>query len=59
MSKQTSAYPLRLDETLSLKVKELAKLNDRTYRGQIENILKSYVASYEAEHGELKADRDG
>jgi hypothetical protein len=58
MSKQTSAYPLRLDETLSLKVKELAKLNDRTYRGQIENILKTYVAAYEAEHGELKASSD-
>ena len=42
--KQKHAYPLRLDETLQLKVKKLAKENDRTFRAQIENILKNYVA---------------
>lgn len=58
MAKQPNAYPLRIDETLSLKIKALAKLNDRSYKGQIENILKKYVAEYEKEHGEIKADLD-
>ena len=42
--KQQSAYPLRIDETLQKKVKQIAKENDRTYRAQIENILKNYKA---------------
>jgi len=54
--KQKHAYPLRLDETLQLKVKKLAKENDRTFRAQIENILKNYVAEYEREHGEIIID---
>lgn len=56
MSKQPNAYPLRIDETLSLKIKTLAKLNDRSYKGQIENILKKFVAEYEKEHGEITID---
>lgn len=58
MAKQPNAYPLRLDETLSKKIKTLAKLNDRSYKGQIENILKKYVNEYEREHGEIKIDPD-
>ena len=58
MTKQANAYPLRIDETLSLKIKELAKLNDRSYKGQIENILKGYVATYEKEHGEITINLD-
>ena len=41
MKKQPNAYPLRIDETLSAKIKVLAKENDRSYKGQIENILKN------------------
>lgn len=55
--KQQNAYPLRLDETLQKKVKKLAKENDRTFRAQIENILKNYVAEYEQEHGEIIIDQ--
>jgi hypothetical protein len=51
--KQQNAYPLRLDETLQKKVKCLAKENDRTFRAQIEHILKKYVAEYEQKHGEI------
>jgi hypothetical protein len=58
MTKQPNAYPLRIDETLSLKIKSLAKLNDRSYKGQIENILKNYVSNYEKEHGEITIDID-
>jgi hypothetical protein len=53
MGKQSNAYPLRLDEVVALKIKALAKINDRSYKGQIENILKNYIASYEAEHGAI------
>ena len=56
MSKQQSPYPLRLDETLSKKIKKLAILNDRAFRAQIENILKNYIFEYEMEHGEIKID---
>ncbi len=55
--KQQNAYPLRLDETLQKKVKKLAKDNDRTFRAQIENILKNYVAEYEQKHGEIIIDQ--
>ena len=51
--KQQNAYPLRLDETFQKKLKQLAKENDRTYRAQIENILKTYIAAYEKQHGEI------
>lgn len=54
--KQKNAYPLRLDDTLQLKVRKLATDNDRTFRAQIENILKNYVAEYEKEHGEIVVD---
>ena len=49
--KQQNAYPLRLDPTLQIKIKWLAKQNDRSYRAQIENILKKYVNEYEHVHG--------
>lgn len=54
--KQPNAYPLRLDDTLQKKIKILAKLNDRSFRAQVENILKNYVAAYEKENGEIKID---
>lgn len=53
MKKQANPYPLRIDETLAAKIKYLAKENDRSYKGQIENILKKYVAEYEKENGEI------
>lgn len=57
--KQQSAYPLRLDETLKKKVMQIAKDNDRTFRAQVENILKNYVAEYEKNHGEIIVTPDG
>lgn len=45
--KQKAPYPLRIDDVLEKKIKKLAKDNDRSYRAQIENILKKYVAEYE------------
>lgn len=54
--KQQYAYPLRLDESLQKKLKVLAKANDRTFRAQIENILKNYVADYEKQNGDIQVD---
>ena len=56
MASQPNAYPLRLDEIVSKKIKFLAKQNDRSYKGQIENILKKYIAEYEKENGEIIID---
>lgn len=56
MKTQQNAYPLRIDETLSKKIKKLAKLNDRSYKGQIENILKKYVNEYEMTYGKIEID---
>ncbi len=58
MTKQQNPYPLRIDAVLASKIKTLAKLNDRSYKGQIENILKKYVAEYEQTHGEITIDPD-
>lgn len=58
MASQANAYPLRLDETVAKKIKALAKSNDRSYKGQIENILKKYIAEYEKENGEITIDLD-
>lgn len=54
--KQQNAYPLRIEETLQKKIKKLAKENDRSYRAQIENILRNYIAEYEKEHGNIEID---
>lgn len=53
MGKQANPYPLRVSEPIFSKVKVLAKLNDRSLNGQIENILKKYVADYEKENGTI------
>lgn len=53
MKKQPNAYPLRLEETLSKKIRVLAEINDRSFKGQIENILKNFIKDYEDAHGEI------
>lgn len=54
--KQKSPYPLRIDDVLEKKLKKLAKDNDRSYRAQIENILRRFVAEYEKNNGEIIID---
>lgn len=54
--KQKSPYPLRIDDVLEKKLKKLAKDNDRSYRAQIENILRRFVAEYEQNNGEIIID---
>lgn len=56
IKKQANAYPLRLDETVKKKIIVLAQNNDRSFRGQVENILKKYISDYEHRHGEIKTE---
>ena len=56
MAVQQNAYPLRLDVVVSQKVKKLAEINDRSFKGQIENILKLYIQQYESENGAIPID---
>lgn len=50
------AYPLRLDEELMNKLKQLSELESRSLNKQMEFIIKSYLDQYEAEHGSLSID---
>lgn len=54
MKKQANPYPLRVSEPTFSKLKVIAKLNDRSLNGQIENILKMFVANYEKENGSVE-----
>ena len=51
MGKQANPYSLRVNPVTMEKIKIIAALNDRSLNGQIENILKKYVAEYERENG--------
>lgn len=46
---KNKAYPLRIDEALMDKIKEIASKEDRTTNKQIEKILREWVEQYEAE----------
>lgn len=54
MGKQMNPYPLRVSEPTFSKLKIVAKENDRSLNGQIENILKAFIANYEKENGSIK-----
>lgn len=58
MGKQANPYSLRINPILMAKIKILAEANDRSLNGQIENILKNFVAEYEKENGQIIVDRD-
>lgn len=53
MGKQSAPYSLRLSEPTFSKLKALAKQEDRSINGQIENILKKFFAAYEKENGPI------
>ena len=58
MAKQENPYPLRLEQSLAKKLKQLAKENSRSYNKEIEFILKNYLAAYEREHGEIVVEEE-
>ncbi len=45
---KNKAYPLRIDESLMDKIKDIAAKEDRTTNKQIEKILREWVEQYEA-----------
>jgi hypothetical protein len=49
---------LRLDDELYLKLKAIAKIENRSYNQQAVYILKAFVSDYEAAHGVIEVDTD-
>lgn len=45
---------LRLDETIYQKLKFIADLEGRSLNNQTEQIIRLYIRTYEAEHGEIE-----
>lgn len=54
--KQSSSYPLRIDDNLKEKMKYVADYNGRSLNKEIEQVMKKAVASFEQTHGEIKLD---
>lgn len=53
MSSQLPPFSLRIPENMLQKIKFIARENGRSANKEIEQIIKSYVAKFEAEHGEI------
>lgn len=49
---------IRIDDELYLKVRAIAKNQERSFNQQTIFILKKFVSDYEAEYGEIKVDTD-
>jgi len=49
--KQSNPYPLRLEETLAKKLRQLSKINNRSYNKEIEWILRNYIENHEIANG--------
>ena len=47
---------LRLSDEQNFKIRYIAEKNYRTINDEFKMILDAYIASYEAEHGEIKAE---
>ena len=53
MSKQQNVFSLRMDTTLTAKLKIIAQKNGRSLNKEIEFVMNQYKDSYEQEHGEI------
>ena len=49
---------LRMTDELYLKLKAIAKMENRSYNQEAVHILQKYVADYEKEHGNINVDTD-
>lgn len=58
MPSQKPNRPCRIDDELYLKMKFLAKLENRSFNNFVESLFIKTVAAYEAENGEIKVDPD-
>lgn len=54
--KQSSSYPLRIDNDLKEKMKYVADYNGRSLNKEIEQLMKKAVAAFEQTHGEIPLD---
>lgn len=60
MSKyKNRTFTLRIDNILQDKVKIIAEREDRPVTSQYERIVRNYIETYEAEHGEIQLDDQG
>lgn len=50
---KNKTYPLRIELEIMEKIKEIAKIEDRTTNKQIERILRKYIEDYESRNGEI------
>lgn len=58
MPSQKPNRPCRIDDELYLKMKFLAKLENRSFNNFVESLFLKTVSDYEAIHGEIKVDTD-
>ena len=49
---------LRMSDELYLKLREIAKRDNRSYNQEAVHILQKFVAEYEKENGEITVDPD-
>lgn len=52
------SYPLRIEESLFLKLQHIAAENSRSLNKEMEFLIKNAIASYEATHDEIVIDLD-
>lgn len=50
MKSQANPYPLRLEDEVMEKMKQIAKENGRSVNKEIEFALKKYIQAYQAEN---------
>lgn len=59
MGIQAAPYSLRLEPVVMEKLRVIAKDHGRSVNKEIEILVRSHIAAYEAEHGEVKPGQDG
>lgn len=58
MASSISMRGLRIPDELYLKLRYIAKTENRSYNQEAMHILQKFVEEYEKEHGKIKVDTD-
>lgn len=56
---KNKTYPLRIDNVLQAKVKQIADKEDRPLSKQYERIIRQYVEEYESKNGNIIIQNNG
>lgn len=56
--KQSSSYPLRIDNNLKEKMKYIADYNGRSLNKEIEQLMKKAVSQFENTYGEINVNEE-